>query len=212
MLDVHSPHEAAHSWKDFLIHIGTIAIGLLIALALEAGVEALHHRHIVREARENIRQEMELNLSEAAKDETYIEADHANMEANLARLQKLRTDKHALDHQTMHFTFEWSGMKDSAWHSARDSGALAYMPTEEVQDDADLYDDQEMMNKQAVEIFTQQSLVTVPLRMEPSGVQVSTDGVDRLLRGCSETLIRLELLKQILSSLRQNYTETLRRQ
>jgi len=29
MLDVHPPHEAAHSWKDFFIHIATIhEIGL----------------------------------------------------------------------------------------------------------------------------------------------------------------------------------------
>jgi hypothetical protein len=26
MLDVHPPHEAAHTWKDFLIHIATIVI------------------------------------------------------------------------------------------------------------------------------------------------------------------------------------------
>ena len=24
MLDVHPPHEAAHTWKDFFIHIATI--------------------------------------------------------------------------------------------------------------------------------------------------------------------------------------------
>jgi inner membrane protein involved in colicin E2 resistance len=31
MLDVHPPHEAAHTWKDFLIHIATIVYGLLIS-------------------------------------------------------------------------------------------------------------------------------------------------------------------------------------
>ena len=45
MLDVHPPHSATHTWKDFFIHIATIVIGLLIAVGLEQGVEYMHHRH-----------------------------------------------------------------------------------------------------------------------------------------------------------------------
>lgn len=50
MLDVHSPHGAAHTWKDFWIHLGTISIGLLIAIGLEQSVEAIHRLHEIREA------------------------------------------------------------------------------------------------------------------------------------------------------------------
>ena len=32
MLDVHSPQDLVHTWTDFLIHIATIVIGLLIAV------------------------------------------------------------------------------------------------------------------------------------------------------------------------------------
>ena len=45
MLDVHAPHQSAHTLKDFLIHIAAITIGLLIALGLEATVEWVHHKH-----------------------------------------------------------------------------------------------------------------------------------------------------------------------
>ena len=45
MLDVHPPHEAAHTWKDFFIHIATIVIGLLIAIGLEQTVEHFHRQH-----------------------------------------------------------------------------------------------------------------------------------------------------------------------
>ena len=41
MLDVHPPHEAAHTWKDFFIHIATIVVGLLIAVSFEQTVENL---------------------------------------------------------------------------------------------------------------------------------------------------------------------------
>ncbi len=44
MLDVPTPHPA-HTWRDFLIHIATICVGLLIAIGLEQTVEALHRRH-----------------------------------------------------------------------------------------------------------------------------------------------------------------------
>ncbi len=27
MLDVHPPHEAAHTWKDFFLHVATIVGG-----------------------------------------------------------------------------------------------------------------------------------------------------------------------------------------
>ena len=49
MLEVHPPHTSTHSWRDFFIQIGTIAVGLLLALGLEQGVEAIHrHRERIR--------------------------------------------------------------------------------------------------------------------------------------------------------------------
>ena len=41
MIDVHPAPHAAHTWKDFLIHIATIVVGLLIALSLEQTIEFL---------------------------------------------------------------------------------------------------------------------------------------------------------------------------
>jgi hypothetical protein len=34
MLDVHPPHHAAGTWRDFFIHIATIVIGLLMTASL----------------------------------------------------------------------------------------------------------------------------------------------------------------------------------
>jgi hypothetical protein len=56
MLDVHAPHQTAHSWKDFFIHLATIAIGLLIALGLEQTVEFLHHRHLSNQLERQMRE------------------------------------------------------------------------------------------------------------------------------------------------------------
>jgi hypothetical protein len=70
MLDVHPPHEAAHTWKDFFIHIATIVLGLLIAIGLEQTVEALHHRHEAAELRERLHTESEQILHDAQRTET----------------------------------------------------------------------------------------------------------------------------------------------
>ena len=40
-MEVHPPDHAIHSWRDFIIHIATIVVGLLIAIGLEQSVEAL---------------------------------------------------------------------------------------------------------------------------------------------------------------------------
>jgi hypothetical protein len=68
MLDVHPPHHAATTWRDFLIHIATIVLGLLIAIALEQTVEFLHHRHQRRQLQEDLRNEAAQNLQVIDRD------------------------------------------------------------------------------------------------------------------------------------------------
>jgi hypothetical protein len=52
MIDIHPPHKSDHTWTDFFIHIGTIILGILIALGLEQSLEDLHRRHQLHELRE----------------------------------------------------------------------------------------------------------------------------------------------------------------
>ena len=51
MLDVQAPHGRIHGWRDFLIHIVAIAIGLLLALGLEQIVQYTHERRELSVAR-----------------------------------------------------------------------------------------------------------------------------------------------------------------
>jgi hypothetical protein len=63
MLDVHAPHQLVHTWKDFLIHIATIVVGLLIAIGLEQTVEHFHHKHQVAEVRDSLSVERRFNAN-----------------------------------------------------------------------------------------------------------------------------------------------------
>jgi len=60
-MDIHKP-KPVRNWREFLTEIGTIVIGVLIALAAEQAVEALHWRAQVAEAREVIATELAGNL------------------------------------------------------------------------------------------------------------------------------------------------------
>ena len=209
MLDVHAPHETVHGWRDFFTHIATITIGLLIALTLEAGVEALHHRHIVHEARENIRHEIELNEAEAKQNVGYVRTNADDMKTNVEKARQLRANPHALDHGNMQFSFTWSSFDDSAWRSARDTGALAYMPTAEVQQYADSYNQQDIVNEQAVAIFTHESELSAPFFMEKDPSDFRPEEIQSLMRECAVTELRLKTLQQLIEELGKNYADTL---
>ncbi len=56
-MEIHKP-KAAHSFREFLIEIGTIICGILIALTLEQAIESLHWRHKAEEAEQSMRLEL----------------------------------------------------------------------------------------------------------------------------------------------------------
>lgn len=60
-MDIHKPH-AAKSWREFAVEIGTIVVGILIALALDALVETVRERRATDEAREAVRDEVATNI------------------------------------------------------------------------------------------------------------------------------------------------------
>ncbi len=57
-MEIHAPDKPIHSKKEFLFHMLTVVLGILIALALDGIVPWAHHRALVREARENIAAEI----------------------------------------------------------------------------------------------------------------------------------------------------------
>jgi hypothetical protein len=130
MLDVHPPHAPTHTWRDFLIHIATIVIGLLIAVGLEQTVEFFHHRHQIRVARERIREEASVNRRILLEDERGIERIEANLDRALILVRRSERTKPATT-EAPDFTFDLQGFYDEAYSSARESGVLSLMPYDE---------------------------------------------------------------------------------
>lgn len=61
MLDVHPIRHALASWREFAFHIGTITVGLLIAIALEQSVEKLHQVHQRHQLQHDLLDEVKRN-------------------------------------------------------------------------------------------------------------------------------------------------------
>jgi hypothetical protein len=142
MLDVHAPHQTLHSWKDFLVHIAAISIGLLIAVGLEQTVELFHHRHQVAEIRRSLADERRINevIFTGACNEFRRYAPI--LLGSLQTLTYLRTHPGASPSQWPgRFSFYMLTIRfqDSAWKTALQSAALEYMPRAEVRTYSDVY-------------------------------------------------------------------------
>ncbi|THD79860.1 MAG: hypothetical protein E7812_08240 [Phenylobacterium sp.] len=64
-MEIHRP-KPFHGWRELLKEVGIIVLGVLIALAAEQTVEALHWRRQVGETRDVLRQELRGNLGVVA--------------------------------------------------------------------------------------------------------------------------------------------------
>ena len=142
MLDVHAPHHAARTLKDFFIHIAAIAVGLLIAIGLEQTVEYFHHRQQVAEIRRSLAEERRINevIFTSACNEFRRYAPI--LVGSLQTLTYLRTHPGASPSQWPgRFSFYMLNIhfQGTAWKTALQSAALEYMPRAEVRTYSDLY-------------------------------------------------------------------------
>jgi len=117
MLDVHSPHHTPNGVRDFVIHLLTITAGLLIALGLEAGVEAFHHRHQRMEAEAMIRDEIKSNQEKIQGGEQQFKEELSGMNEVLQALESMSQGKPGVMEEK-DFIFSQSPMQDSAWRTA----------------------------------------------------------------------------------------------
>jgi len=63
-LEIHKP-KPVHSWRDFLSEVGVVVIGIVIALSGEQILEAIHWKHKVEAAEQDLRTELADSLSYA---------------------------------------------------------------------------------------------------------------------------------------------------
>src|ERR1700722_4925870 len=142
MLDVHPPHEAVHSWRDFLIHLTTPRGGLLIGLSLEGCVEWRHHRHLVHEAEASLRGEIKTNAEQVQGVLDDLHKEQAVLKRDVAGLKEIIADPRTPNHEEMEINYKIRTFNDVSWRTAQATGAFSYMPYDEAQEYSDIYDQQ----------------------------------------------------------------------
>lgn len=139
MLDVHPPHEAVHTWKDFFIHIATIVIGLLIAIGLEQTVEFFHHRHQLREAREQLSVELDTNRQVLRKNLELVSKIQTELDRDMAVIREYQSSPSSMNGK-LNYSHNFFRPRDAAWQSVKQNGALNLMPYEEMEEHNYLYE------------------------------------------------------------------------
>lgn len=129
MLDIHPPEHGIHGVRDFLLHLFTITIGLLIAISLEQSVEAIHHRHQRREAEETIRQELRENRDTLTTARSVMTGEQKNLVLILDFLQARLQNRNA-DAKGLNLQFREGALQDAAWRTANTTGVTTYMDYE----------------------------------------------------------------------------------
>jgi len=209
-MDVHAPHESIHSWKDFAIHLTVVTIGLFIALMLEAGVEYWHHRHIVAEARANIREEIEENHKAAEKNVVYVQNSLDTIKDNIKTLHVMMTRPKNFQGSITN-TMSFEAFHDAAWRTARDTGALSYMPYEEVQRYSDVYTLEQMVNQKAVDTAERNFRASAPVFMGFETETLPASEYMDMLRGNASTQMDLTVLKQYVQQFDNQCVKELKR-
>jgi hypothetical protein len=142
-MEIHRPEKPIHSFRDFLLQILTITVGILIALSLEALLSAVHHRALVREAKANLAHELRANRREL--DEAVLKA--------MPRLTKEQEDAVGLieallarrppQTKEVRANYSIAQLTSTSWATAQSTGAVAYMEYDEVERFANVYELQE---------------------------------------------------------------------
>lgn len=211
MLDVDPPHQAIHGWRDFFIHLGTITIGFLIALTLEAGVEALHHRHVVHEAREQIRGEIQDNQQLLNADREQLDAQSKRLRQDVAILTQLKSHSGPVDTAAFNLRYlSWSSPVPTAYQTARDTGALALMSYDYAQGFSLVYLQQALVTDQAFVYINHFQAAGIPLTVNPDITALSPAQLDQMIHDIATTLTDIQSLEFLMHGQNNNYSSMLK--
>jgi hypothetical protein len=144
MFDIHLPHKSIHGIWEFFLHLFTITVGLLIAVQIESCVEWRHHIHVAEEARASLRAEIVQNLKDLKQAQPGLKEWRTVIDTDLVSMQRIQDHPDDPEAQHTSLTVNSGGISlpDTAWKTAQSTGALAYMPYDEAERYAAIYQSQ----------------------------------------------------------------------
>ena len=137
MIDIHPPEKSDHTWKDFFLHIGTIAVGILIAIGLEQTVELLHENHQRTELRKAANTDARLYLRDVDQNR---DAYTRQVEDLTARIQQVRDTislHHPLPPPAYRHAFPLETVRLGNLAAAKSSGLIHLLTEDEINSTGD---------------------------------------------------------------------------
>lgn len=135
-MHVEPPGHAPTNLKELVVHYLMIVLGILTALGLEAGFEALHHRRLANHTMEQVEAELRANLAEVRATQKQNEEVLAGVNALYADVAALaRQDGKAASDplrgmltQRLRVSLFVPALRRDAWDTAVADQALVHMP------------------------------------------------------------------------------------
>ena len=212
-MEIHHPDKPFHSKKEFLIHMLTVVLGILIALGLDGMAEWFHHRALVHEARQNIAAELRKNqtiLNGAIPEIRKREEDLNHIIEVMAQLEK---NPNAFKHGQMSYGVDYHDLYTTAWQTASVSGAVTYMKYDELNRYTDVYLTQQAftnLQEQALNGMIQiGSLIQVTMG-ENDMKKVPVDKFQAIAQEAYKDAIILQALENISTGLSKTYDDALK--
>jgi hypothetical protein len=208
MLDVHPPHHAANTWRDFFIHIATIVVGLLIAICLEQTVELLHHRHQRHRLQEDLRGEAEQNLQIIDRDlkmqalEPWFEqASHASSAPGKSTVQVSLPPAPCLPGSVGTAAYRYFAPSQAVWTTAKEGGLVALLPVDQSRMQARLAHNYDLLGAMRDVVFNDcQTIVAMRRRFaQPASTPeaaelwtMTSDQAERLAATAADTQVAIQ--------------------
>jgi hypothetical protein len=205
-MDVHAPIGSVHGWRDFLVHLAIISLGLLIALGLEGVVGWARHKQLVHKAEADLRSELQANRVLLARNAKSLDAAERQAETDLAVLLVFRSSRHASGE--LKFYWEWSSLTSAAWDTAREAGAVSLMNYEKAQTYSETYNQQSLVNLQAASYIRDVYRSAAPLEGGRHLQDLQTSELDGMIANVQQTMADVNFLRDLSESLTHDFEKT----
>ena len=209
-MEIHTPDAPVHSVRDFIVHLLMISVGVLIALGAEGIVEAIHHHHVVEQARSNLVAEMRSNHETLDDNLPKLKKNEQLLSQTIEDLQKLKADR-KFKTRDINMNLNFFILSDSSWRTAQATGALALMNYQQAEDWAGYYDVQTLLNRTLFSLedtWLDMTAAFNPLGTDPA--KMDDRQIDEIQHRIQTSLGRLIAVENIGHSLNDLYVKKLK--
>lgn len=209
-MEIHAPDKPILSKREFLFHMLTVVLGILIALALDGMVTWAHHRIVVREARANIATELRNNKEIIEKAVPEIQARQKQLRDLISTIDEVEKSR-KLPAGHIGYTFASYEIYSTAWKTASVSGAVTHMEYEQLKAYTDAYDlQQDFLTVQAQGFASVGDLAAAMHLFDQDLTKVPQDRLEEAQRQALKILTIQKTLENVSAGLMLAYDNALK--